>query len=416
VGEKTAGVGHFQIPTAPAGLTAVTQSASANTLGSAAAFGNAPAAIYITGIHIGAATTQTPTYVLIQVLVGASIVGQYIVPYGVSAAAAASVLTGFRTIYPPIPVANGAAITVKSASSVASAVAWGVSLECINQSNVVDDGVAVGTVTTVTNQLTAAQIATGVWQDTTSGDFTTALSVGKSVMNGVTLGTGLTVASVSGSVGSVTGLTASNLDATISSRMATYTQPTGFLAATFPATVASTTNITSASGISLAASQHVIVDSGTVTTLTNLPAITANWLTAAGITAGALNGKGDWNIGKTGYSLVAGYDLAKTAAQAGDAMTLTAAYNAAKTASQAGDAMALTAAERASVADALLARNVSGGSSAGRTVKQALAVLRNKVEVVAGTLNVYDTDDTTVLFTAAVTTAVGNPIASIDPA
>lgn len=35
-----------------------------------------------------------------------------------------------------------------------------------------------------------------------------------------------------------------NLDAAVSSRMATYTQPTGFLAATFPATVASPTNIT----------------------------------------------------------------------------------------------------------------------------------------------------------------------------
>jgi hypothetical protein len=54
---------------------------------------------------------------------------------------------------------------------------------------------------------------------------------------------------LSGSVGSVTGLTASNLDATITSRMATYTQPTGFLAATFPGTVASTTNITAATGI-----------------------------------------------------------------------------------------------------------------------------------------------------------------------
>jgi len=43
----------------------------------------------------------------------------------------------------------------------------------------------------------------------------------------------------------------------------------------------------------------------TVTTLTNLPAITSNWLTAAGINAAALNGKGDWNIGKTGYSLSA---------------------------------------------------------------------------------------------------------------
>jgi hypothetical protein len=32
----------------------------------------------------------------------------------------------------------------------------------------------------------------------------------------------------------------------------------------------------------------------TVTTLTNLPSITANWLTSAGIASGALNGKGDW--------------------------------------------------------------------------------------------------------------------------
>ena len=84
-----------------------------------------------------------------------------------------------------------------------------------------------------------------------------------------------------------------NLDAAISSRMATYTQPTGFLAATFPSTVASTTNITAGTIT-------------TVTNLTNLPAITSNWLTAAGIAAGALNGKGDWNIGKTGYTLVSG--------------------------------------------------------------------------------------------------------------
>ena len=99
------------------------------------------------------------------------------------------------------------------------------------------------------------------------------------------------VGSVTGAVGSVTGLTASNLDATISSRMASYTQPTGFLAATFPAgTIANTTNITA----------------GTITTttsLTNLPSIPADWITAAGIAAAALDGKGNWNIGKTGYSL-----------------------------------------------------------------------------------------------------------------
>ena len=43
------------------------------------------------------------------------------------------------------------------------------------------------------------------------------------------------------------------LNAAITSRMASYTQPTGFLAATFPTTVASTTNITAASGVRLSA-------------------------------------------------------------------------------------------------------------------------------------------------------------------
>jgi hypothetical protein len=82
---------------------------------------------------------------------------------------------------------------------------------------------------------TTAQIATAVWQDLTAGsDFTTTGSIGKLIVT-----KGLTV--------------------------------------------------------SLAANQHVIVDSGTVTTLTNLPAITAGWLTATGIAASALNGKGDWS-------------------------------------------------------------------------------------------------------------------------
>jgi hypothetical protein len=76
---------------------------------------------------------------------------------------------------------------------------------------------------------TAAAIATGVWTDLLAGsDFSTASSIGK--------------------------LLKDDVDAAISSRMATYTQPTGFLAATFPSTVASPTNITA----------------GTITTVTNL--------------------------------------------------------------------------------------------------------------------------------------------------
>jgi hypothetical protein len=55
-------------------------------------------------------------------------------------------------------------------------------------------------------------------------------------------------------VGSIGKRIADNLDAAITSRMATYTQPTGFLAASFPGSVASPTNITA----------------GVITTVTNL--------------------------------------------------------------------------------------------------------------------------------------------------
>lgn len=118
---------------------------------------------------------------------------------------------------------------------------------------------------------TVAQIATGVWQDTTAGDFTAANSVGKSVMNGVALGTGLTVNSLT-NLPSIPAnwLTAAGINASALNGkgdwMVSYTQPTGFLAATFPSgTIANTTNITA----------------GTMTTVTNLTnAATAGDLTA----------------------------------------------------------------------------------------------------------------------------------------
>ncbi len=50
-----------------------------------------------------------------------------------------------------------------------------------------------------------------------------------------------------------------------------------------------------------------------VTNLTNLPSIPTNWLTAAGINASALDGKGDWNLGKSGYALtVQDWNVGKT--------------------------------------------------------------------------------------------------------
>lgn len=117
-----------------------------------------------------------------------------------------------------------------------------------------------GAVSTVTTTATATNLTNAP----TAGDFTAAM---KTSLNAATPASIVgAVGSVTGSVGSVVGLTASNLDTTISSRMASYTQPTGFLAATFPTgTIASTTNITG----------------GTITTATNLTnAATAGDLTA----------------------------------------------------------------------------------------------------------------------------------------
>jgi hypothetical protein len=82
--------------------------------------------------------------------------------------------------------------------------------------------------------------------------------------------------------------------------------------------------------------------------------------------------------------------------------------------------MTLTTGERTAVADALLNRDLSTGTDSGsatvRTVRQALRALRNKVAIVAGTATVFKEDDTTASWTAAVTTAAGDPISTIDPA
>ena len=253
-----------------------------------------------------------------------------------------------------------------------------------------------------------------------------------------------------------------NLDAAVSSRMATYAQPAGFLAATFPTgTVANTTNITA----------------GTVTTatnLTNLPTIPANWLTAAGIAASAMNGKGDWNIGKTGYSLTQAFptNFSAMSLTAGGLVTLAGVTHTGAViptvstltghTAQTGDNFArigvagagLTAlgdlrianldatvssvkaktdlipAAPAAVADiptavqnadALLNRDMNTGTDSGsatiRTVRQALRFLRNKWTLTGTTLSVKKEDDTTESWAGVVTTTAGaDPITGSDPA
>ena len=90
---------------------------------------------------------------------------------------------------------------------------------------------------------------------------------------------------LSGSVGSVTGLTASNLDATITSRMATYTQPTGFLAATFPSDPADQSLV-------IAATDAIISDTNDIQS--RLP---------AALVGGRMASNAEVVGDKTGYSL-----------------------------------------------------------------------------------------------------------------
>lgn len=252
-----------------------------------------------------------------------------------------------------------------------------------------------------------AEIADGVWDEDATGH--------------QTQGTfGQAIGDPGADTDTIWGLVNTNLDAAVSSRMATYTQPTGFLAATFPGgTIANTTNITA----------------GTITTttnLTNLPSIPANWLTAAGTAAdfGAEMATAIWTDTTAGDFTVA-LSVGKSVMNGvalGTGLTIN-AYTG--NTPQTGDAYArLGAPAGASVsadiaavptdvenADALLNRNIAGGGSgSSRNVRNALRASRNKAAIVAGTLTVYEEDDTTTAWTAAVTTAPGDPLNSIDPA
>jgi hypothetical protein len=81
---------------------------------------------------------------------------------------------------------------------------------------------------------------------------------------------------------------------------------------------------------------HLVGTVDTVTTLTTLPSIPANWLTAAGINAAALNGKGDWSTYAGGAvasvtgavgSVTAGVTLAASQHVIVDSGTVTAVTN-----------------------------------------------------------------------------------------
>jgi hypothetical protein len=141
---------------------------------------------------------------------------------------------------------------------------------------------------------TAAEISDAVWDEATSGH-TTAGTTGKALTDAGSAGdpwtTALPGAYGAGTAGKIVG---DNINAPVSSRMASYTQPTGFLAAAFPGSVASPTNITAATGITVATNNDKTGYG------LSASAIQAIWdaLTSALTTVGSIGKKlADWTIG-----------------------------------------------------------------------------------------------------------------------
>lgn len=165
--------------------------------------------------------------------------------------------------------------------------------------------------------------------------------------------------------------------------------------------------------------------SGRATSLDNLDAAVTTRLASAGYTApdnatvaliygvvdtevAAIKAKTDsltfTSAGKVDATIQAAGDLAQAAADkvwAAAARTLTASLD--PTAAQ--------------VADKLLGRSLAAGADGGRTVQDALRMLRNKWSVSGGTLTVTLEDDSTTAWTSTLTATAGaNPITASDPA
>jgi hypothetical protein len=139
VGEKTAGVGHFTIPTAPAaGVSCTSGAANVFTTTYVQLIASTSAALFITGIYVEEAAALRPrtSWCSSPRAAGGSetVVGQYLIPPSTGS----TVTRSYRPIYPPIPVANATRIACKTADSVGAAAKL-ITLECIAQSNVVDD-------------------------------------------------------------------------------------------------------------------------------------------------------------------------------------------------------------------------------------------------------------------------------------
>src|SRR6266550_2121560 len=298
---KTASTGQFVIPTSPAvGTTVSSGAANTYTTTYVQLLASTAAAIYIIGAGGSISSTARPTYMHLQIATGSAgaeaIIGQ--IPglqYDAAGGASAANFNWITNINPWIPVATATRIAAKTADSTGG-LTHAIQLYAINQANVVDAGIVEqADIQTIKTQAASAAGAvtfpSSIQSSTTFPTNFSSLTI-SAATGAVTVdkGTITTVSgNVSGSVGSVTG--------SVSSVTASVTLSSGQTIATVSGNVSGSVGSVTGSVSS-------------VTAAITLPSIPANFITAAGISSAAFNGKGDWNIGKTGYSLSSGQSVA----------------------------------------------------------------------------------------------------------
>ena len=308
-------------------------------------------------------------------------------------------------------------------------------------SGALSTGNATGQVTVATNNdktgyslattpPTAAQISTQVWSETTrlltaGTNIVLAKNTGITGFNDITSQSVWDVLASSVVLANSIGLQLkTNIDATISSRLPTssYTAPLtagATASAVWDALLASYTvnnsfgqrilrSASSQSTCAVTGSNHIAADVHELQ-----PAvITASDFSANAIDANALAASAATEIATaTWVSDISGVSIA---GQAGRYLT-DAAVSAANAAVSASVIEGVAYQEE--VADVLLGRNIAGGSNGGRTVKDALRILRNKFTASGTALTVYAENDTTVAWTSTLSTDAGaTPITGSDPA
>src|SRR6266550_1843228 len=343
---KTASTGQFVIPTSPAvGTTVSSGAANTYTTTYVQLLASTAAAIYIIGAGGSISSTARPTYMHLQIATGSAgaeaIIGQ--IPglqYDAAGGASAANFNWITNINPWIPVATATRIAAKTADSTGG-LTHAIQLYAINQANVVDAGIVEqADIQTIKTQAASAAGAvtfpSSIQSSTTFPTNFSSLTI-SAATGAVTVdkGTITTVSgNVSGSVGSVTGSVSSVTASVTLSSGQTITTVSGNVSGSVGSVTGSVSSVTAAvtlpsipanwittAGISAGAFASQTISSGQtvasvtgsvslVTAAITLPSIPANFITAAGISSAAFNGKGDWNIGKTGYSLSSGQSVA----------------------------------------------------------------------------------------------------------